>query len=302
MLERFHGTGGKKRLITALAEQKIIHGDEALAALIAEKSELKEFTCGSELAHQGDTDSSIYLIITGSVSISVNNREIAKRQAGLHVGEMALIDQTVRRSATIKANEHTVVAKITEPVFTQLADEHPKLWRRIAVELGSRLRERGRFIKPPNDKPLVFIASSKEYLPFAEALQNGIKSDDVVVKTWTDDIFEASSTAIESLEAVLESYDIGVVIFGADDLVVSRGNEKPAPRDNIVLELGLMMGAFGRSRTFIVKPQSLDIKIPSDLLGIVCLNFDNVPATEASSALIKSSDYLRSKILTLGPR
>lgn len=302
MLERFQGLDGKKRLISALTEQRIIHGDEILATSFAEIADIKEYSFGEEIARQNDTDSDIYLIIAGCVSVSVNGREIAKRQAGLHVGEMALIDPTVRRSATLRATEHTVVARITEPVFTELADKHPKLWRRIAVELASRLRERGKFIKHPNDKPHVFIASSKEYLPFAEALQNGIKSDAAIVKVWTDDIFEASATAIESLEAVLESYDIGVVIFGADDLVESRGNEKPAPRDNIVLELGLMMGAFGRNRTFIAKPQPLDIKIPSDLLGVVCLNFDNVPAAEASSALTKSCDFLRSKILTLGPR
>jgi CRP/FNR family transcriptional regulator, cyclic AMP receptor protein len=302
MLERFQGLDGKNRLITALTEQKIIHGDETLANAIADIAELKEYSSGTEIAHQNDTDSDIYLIITGCVSVFVNGREIAKRQAGLHVGEMALIDSTVRRSATLKATEHTIVAKITEPLFTELADKHPKLWRRIAVELVHRLRERGKLIKHPNDKPLVFIASSKEYLPFAVALQDGIKSDDVIVKIWTDDIFEASATAIESLEAALESYDIGVVIFGADDLVESRGNEKLAPRDNIVLELGLMMGAFGRNRTFIAKPQPLDIKIPSDLLGIVCLNFDNVPAAEASTALVKSSEFLRNRISNLGPR
>jgi CRP/FNR family cyclic AMP-dependent transcriptional regulator len=243
MLERFQGTHGNRHLISALTEQRIVHGDASLAEEISKIAELKEYSPGTDITCQGDIDSDIYLILTGTVIILVNGREIAKRQAGLHVGEMALIDATVRRSATIRATEHTVVAKISEPMFSELADKHPKLWRRIAVELAHRLRERGKLIKHPNDKPLVFIASSKEYLPFAEALQNGIKSDDIIVKIWTDDIFEASTTAIESLEAVLESYDIGVVIFGADDLVESRGNEKPAPRDNIVLELGLMMGA-----------------------------------------------------------
>lgn len=302
MIERFQGVDGKKRLITALIEQRLIHGDEALATEIADMVELKEYLGGAELSCQGGSDSDIYLILMGCVSICINGREIAKRHAGLHVGEMALIDPTVRRSATIKTTEHTVAAKISEPLFTELADKHPKLWRRISVELANRLRERGKLIKQPNDKPHVFIASSREYLPFAEALQNGIKSDEVIVKVWTDGIFEASATAIESLDAVMEAYDFGVVIFGADDLVECRGNEKLAPRDNVVFELGLMIGAFGRNRTFIAKPKSLDIKIPSDLLGVICLNLDNISPQKIVSEEIKACEFLRNKISALGSR
>lgn len=300
MLNRFLGIDGKKRLITALTEQRIVHGDKTLATAIADVAELKEYRRGVKIAHQGDTDSDIYLILMGSTSVYVNDRKVAERQAGLHIGEMALIDPTVKRSATIKANEKTIVAKIGEPLFTELATEHPKLWRRIAVELAHRLRERGKFIKQPNDKPLVFIASSKEYLTFAEAIQYGIKSNNIIVKVWTDGIFEASETTIESLMNVMETYDFGIVIFSPDELVESRGSKKPAPRDNVILELGLMIGAFGRNRTFIAKPHSLDIKIPSDLLGVTCLDFDNVPGSEVSA--INACKFLRDKITTLGSR
>lgn len=302
MLNRFQGIDGKKRLIIALTEQRIICGDEILATAIADIAELKEYVRGTEIMHQGDTDSDIYLILMGSISVYVNDRKIAERQAGFHIGEMAVIDPTVKRSATIKANEYTITAKISEPSFTELAIQYPKLWRRIAVELAHRLRERGKFIKYPNDKPLVFIASSKEYLPFAEAIQNGIKSSNTIVKVWTDGIFEASDTTIESLVSVIETYDFGIVIFGADDLVESRGNEKPAPRDNVILELGLMIGAFGRARTFIAKPHSLDIKIPTDLLGVTCLSFDNVPGSEAISAVMSACDFLRDKISALSSK
>jgi predicted nucleotide-binding protein with TIR-like domain len=48
--------------------------------------------------------------------------------------------------------------------------------------------------------------------------------------------------------------------------MVVRNDETLGPRDNIVFELGLFMGRLGRERTFIVRPASGPLKIPSDLV------------------------------------
>jgi CRP/FNR family cyclic AMP-dependent transcriptional regulator len=192
MLERFQGTEGKKRLISALAEQKLILGDLDIASAVADKTEICEFESGTDIIIQNACDSDIFLIISGSVTIFINNREIAKRTAGDHIGEMAFIDPSAKRSATVKTNTSTIVAKIPEISFAKIADHHPSLWRRITIGLANRLREREKFIKKPNDKPLIFIASSKEYLPFAEAIQQGIASKDRIISIWSEGIFEVS--------------------------------------------------------------------------------------------------------------
>ena len=44
-----------------------------------------------------------------------------------------------------------------------------------------------------------------------------------------------------------------VLIATPDDQVRSRGADAPAPRDNVILELGLFMGGLGRPRTILVK-------------------------------------------------
>lgn len=302
MIARFQGEEGKRRLVSALQEHVIINGDEEVSKAIAEKAELRQFAPGDDIIKQDGYDSDIFFVISGAVNILVNGRVIANRTSGYHIGEMALIDPTAKRSATVKASELTVVAALSEPDFTVLADKNPELWRRIAVELASRLRERSKFHRQPNSKPMIFIGSSKEALGIAEKIQNEVVSDDLVVKTWTDGVFDASATAIESLASVVEMYDFGVIVLSADDMVESRGVQKHAPRDNAVFELGLLMGGFGRARTFIVKPKGLEIKIPSDLLSITCLEFDPASADTTASSISSMCDVLRGKFSSMGPR
>jgi CRP-like cAMP-binding protein len=54
---------------------------------------------------------------------------------------MAVVDPLRTRSASVTANCDSVVGRITEPDFSALADRYPRLWRRIALELASRLRD-----------------------------------------------------------------------------------------------------------------------------------------------------------------
>jgi predicted nucleotide-binding protein len=49
--------------------------------------------------------------------------------------------------------------------------------------------------------------------------------------------------------------------------------KKPSPRDNVIFELGLFMGALTRTRTFVLAPSQVDLKIPSDLLGVTFLRY-----------------------------
>jgi predicted nucleotide-binding protein len=298
MIERFKGDEGKRRLITSLTEQRIIHGNESLAEKVAEKIQLRELDAGEVLISQNGEDTDLYLILSGGFSVTINHRQVATRSPGTHVGEMAMIDCTAKRSATVKATEKSVIGIVSETDFTKLAKEEPKLWRQLALELSDRLKERSKYIKEPNEKPMVFLGSSSEHLATVQKVHEGIKSDDIVVKLWTDGVFEASSTTIESLLEVVRNYDFGVIFFSSDDQVTSRGNSKYAPRDNVVFELGLLMGGIGRGRTYIVKPKGVDIKIPSDLLGVTCLEID----PDKPDSIKTICDYIRGKIISLGAK
>ncbi len=265
---KFHGRGAKQRLLSAISEQFIVGHDTGLAANLLKRVAVKEYTSGQVLMEQGAEDTHLALILAGAVQILLNGRIIATRSPGQHVGEMALIDSYARRSATVQAIESTTVAEISEHDFNRIAERHPILWRRLALSLGERLRERSKFHLPPREKPAVFIASSSEGLRFAECIYAALRRKDIVPHIWSRGVFEAGKTTIEDLVKATGESDFAVVVTSKDDITTSRGKRKTSPRDNVIFELGLFMGALSRERTFVLVPKGVDFKVPSDLLGM----------------------------------
>jgi CRP/FNR family cyclic AMP-dependent transcriptional regulator len=139
MLERFQGREGRAALLQALRSQFLVDGSSELADLIASASQVREFAPGSTLFAQGERSSDLYFILAGQVSVRVDDRDIATCSAGIHVGEIALLDPFKGRSATVVAVDTVVVAQISAQKFTDIAKHHPELWRRIAIELARRL-------------------------------------------------------------------------------------------------------------------------------------------------------------------
>ena len=146
-----------------------------------------------------------------------------------HVGEMALIDSKARRCATVKAAEKSVVAKITEPEFSRLATAFPDLWRRIAVELCGRLRNRNGLIRWPNELPNIFICSSAENLTVAEQIQVGLDHHPSIVKLWTDQVFGPMKYTMEDLEREVATADFAIAVVMGEDVTRSRKRQSVAP-------------------------------------------------------------------------
>jgi predicted nucleotide-binding protein len=63
------------------------------------------------------------------------------------------------------------------------------------------------------------------------------------------------------------------LVLTADDVTIRRGRKSHAPRDNVVFELGLFIGSLGRERTYIVTEKSVDLRLPTDLLGVTYLPY-----------------------------
>jgi predicted nucleotide-binding protein len=301
MLTRFQGEDGRRRLVDLLKAQAVVGGDATLAHELADVKKVRELLPGEILIEQQSTENELFFILSGTCRIFVNGREVAIRHAGQHVGEMVIVDPSLRRTATVIASEPTIVAYVDEKTFSQMADKNPRLWRALAVELCHRLNERRKFHAEPNNKPILFIGSSKEHLPVAEALTSGLPKTLASVTLWSDGVFGASSFAIESLETQIGIADFAVLVVGADDQVTSRGVASDAPRDNVVFELGLFMGALSRSRTFLLTPMGRKVKIPTDLLGLTTLQFD--PAASNAADMVKTAlDDLAKVIADKGPK
>ncbi len=266
-------------LADLIRRQHLVDGNDTVARAFAKSCWVSSLMGGTVLIRQGDANNDLFLILSGRVRILVNDREVATRCSDQHIGEMALVDPASRRTATVVAIEPTVLAKISEPTFVRVANAHPFLWRSIAVELVRRLDERRKFHRTPNTRPIIFIGSSRESLHIAEALATQIPARVASVRLWSEGVFGASHFPIEDLTSLLQCSDYAVLVAAPDDRVKSRGKSTQAPRDNVVFELGLFMGALSRQRTFILFPRGVDVKIPTDLLGINTVAYDPAAST-----------------------
>jgi CRP/FNR family transcriptional regulator, cyclic AMP receptor protein len=276
----------KRLLVSALSTQEAVVGDTTAAELLADSATIVEYTSGEPLVLQGGTDNDVFFILSGSVSIQVHGREVARRCAGQHIGEMALINPNARRSASVIAIDAVTAAKLSEANFETIAAARPQLWRSFARQLCNRLAERNKFVRIPNDRPALFLGCATESLSFAEQVQLAFKFDPVDVRVWTDDVFGASSFPLVDLETAIERSDFGVLLLSPDDEVTSRMKTMNAPRDNVIFELGLFIGGLGHARTFLVKPRGVDLKIPSDLLGLT--PFEYTPGAPIAAKLLRT--------------
>lgn len=302
MIERFEGQEGFKRLVEAIRRQPVALNEQTIALAFAESCSLRQYSQGTALITQNATDNDICLILSGSVSIQIHGREIARRKAGQHVGELALIDPGASRSADVVSIDTVVVARIAEPTFTHLAEKHPRLWRVLALEIGERLRQRSSHVIAKNEQPHIFIGSSTESLLIAKALREGLSSDPYTLSLWTNGVFGASRFPIEDLEREAKQADFAALVLGPDDKVVSRDVEYTAPRDNVIFELGLFMGASARRRVFIVYPRNLVLKIPTDLLGLTPIHYVDDGKDDLLTRLKPACTEIRKVIAELGPK
>ena len=302
MIERFTGEGGSDLAVEALRKQYVIGESIDLAKTIFDSAKVLGFERGSTIIEESAADNDIFFILAGTVSIRVSGREVAVRTFGQHIGEMALLDPGQSRSASAVAKDEVVIAQVSANEFIRLAESSPRIWRNIASELAVRLRQRNRFLSPMNSRPVVFLGCSSESLQIARAIQSALDHDPFVVRVWTDNTFGASSFPMESLERELPKIDFAALVLSPDDTVVSRNTESSAPRDNLVFELGLFMGALGRSRTFLVYPRDVDIKIPTDLVGITPVTYESILQLDVHVALASACNQMRDLIATIGPR
>ncbi len=302
MLERFVGENGKSQSIEALRHQQIIGEGERLAEAIYDGAEILEYSPGSVIIAESAPDNDIFFILTGEVSIEVKGRRVAVRTAGQHLGEMSLIEPAGSRSASAVAIDNVVVAEVTAHYFTELADANPRLWRNLARQMAERLRQRNRFVRPTNEQPILFIGCSVESLSIAEAIQSALQYDQITVRVWTNRVFQASTFAIDSLEKQLLEVDFAAIVLSPDDTVISREVTNEAPRDNLIMELGLFIGAIGHERVFSIKPRDTQVKLPTDLLGLTPLTYRQGQLNDPSVAVAAACSELRNIISDMGPR
>lgn len=117
-------------------------------------------------------------------------------------------------------------------------------------------------------KPKVFIGSSREGVPIADAIHANMTYD-AECTVWKNGVFQLSGNTLSDLIRALRDADFGVFVFSPDDVSLMRGEIKSVVRDNVLFELGLFIGRLGAERCFFLIPDSAsDMRLPSDLAGI----------------------------------
>lgn len=121
----------------------------------------------------------------------------------------------------------------------------------------------------PRPEIRVFVASSGKSVPVANALKDLLASEEVKIIPWKDvGVFVLSDSIIESLERAVSECHFAVFILGQDDVIQTTYGGVYVPRDNVVFELGLFLGRIGRQRSYMLRPEGVDVKLPSDLGGV----------------------------------
>jgi len=291
---------GKKELAAAIARQTLVQCDPTASRRLATAATLIRVRPGRVIIKQGAATNDVFFVIQGSLRIIVNKTtQVAIRSAGQHVGEMAsLLNST--RTATVVANEESLLAKVSGKAFLKIAGGRTLIWRNLAVELAQRLHQRRNLIREPNPRPVIFIGSSGKHLAVAEALEEGLGGLNAVIKVWSD-AFKPSSVTINTLTTEAKRADFAILVFGRDDIVISKGKRSFGPRDNVVFEAGLFMGAISRERTFVVRQKNANVKILSDLEGVTLLDYHQ----RNSKCLIdvkKACRQIRSAVTAVGIR
>lgn len=136
-------------------------------------------------------------------------------------------------------------------------------------------------------EPRVFVASSGEAERLAQAIQQNLKGVEVTV--WTQDAFRIGHTIIDELNRNLQGADFGIFVFAPDDMVTIHGRKQQAVRDNVLLELGMFIGRLGKERSFIVRPKGGDMRLPTDLLGVITARYDQERAMREPAAALGSA-------------
>jgi serine/threonine protein phosphatase PrpC len=100
-------------------------------------------TPGQVIVRQGETGDTLFVVVTGEVSVQLDGREVAVFGEGQHFGELALVD-TAPRSAQVVARGFGMLLCVERDALHEFCMMEPGLgnlllWKLVAA-LGQRLR------------------------------------------------------------------------------------------------------------------------------------------------------------------
>ena len=102
--------------------------------------ERHHFAAGETIFTEGDEANVVYIIVSGEVEFLLNDMPIGTDGEGGIVGEMALINETVR-SATARAKTECTLDTIDREQFLSLIQKSPPFALHVMRVMADRLRQ-----------------------------------------------------------------------------------------------------------------------------------------------------------------
>ncbi len=103
-----------------------------------------------------------------------------------------------------------------------------------------------------------------------------------------DQLVSSGQTVIEKLEEYISQVSFAIVLATPDDIGYAKNDEdhkKYRVRQNVVLELGMLLAKIGRKKVAILISQSENMESPSDIQGLLYMPFkENIEEAKLSLA------------------
>jgi CRP/FNR family transcriptional regulator, cyclic AMP receptor protein len=111
--------------------------------LFKDEGEPREFKAGETIFHEGAEGKVMYVVLSGSVKLSVMGRQLEKVGLGSVFGEMALIDASPRSASAIAVSDCKLAA-VSGSRFRELIRQDPQFALEIMGIMAARLRSMDR--------------------------------------------------------------------------------------------------------------------------------------------------------------
>lgn len=139
-------------------------------------------------------------------------------------------------------------------------------------------------------KKRLFIGSSAEQLTTLTEII-GLIGDSAECTPWTN-AFGHNENTLNALIKQTRLSDFAILLATKDDITKQRSETLTTPRDNIIFEFGLFLGAAGPDKCYLIAEEDADL--PSDLDGITVAKFSRAP--DKYNSLDKIVDSIKEQI------
>ncbi len=108
---------------------------------VARAAKERRFDTGDTVVVEGEGGVGFFVVAEGTARVESRGKKLGTISRGGSFGEVALLDDVGRRSASVIAESPLRVYGLTAWQFTPLLEQHPSIAVKIAKMLARRLRE-----------------------------------------------------------------------------------------------------------------------------------------------------------------